>query len=146
MTTSVEEEYADVLQNIESAIVIVYNQDSGLVDRDVLAAIGTLLRAYTRESRSRVVDVVGPSGRARKVFEQCRCICEWRLGRAPLNPSEHSSGDPPPGELSVSEMILCLKRIRKSVRLWHSQAGRQGYLNYVREFLGDAASQTVRPG
>jgi hypothetical protein len=68
-------------------------------------------------------------------------MCEWRLGRRPLNEDEPRSDDPQPGELSVSEVVLCLKRIRKSVRLWHAEGGRQGYLRYIRQFFDDAASQ-----
>ena len=37
--------------------------------------------------------------------------------------------------------LLSLRRLRKSIRLWHKQGGRQGYLKYVREFLDDASSR-----
>ena len=140
MKTRVEEEYADVLQNIESAIVAVFDNDARLVDRDVLAAIDALMSAYTREGTSRGGVAPGPPGRARAVYDPCRRMCEWRLGRGSLNDGEHRSEDPPPGELSISELVLCLKRLRKSVRLWHAQGGRQGYLRYVRQFLEDADS------
>jgi hypothetical protein len=43
-----------------------------------------------------------------------------------------------PWSISVPELIACLKRLRKSVRFWNEQGGRQGYLNYVREFLARA--------
>src|SRR6185295_12396749 len=122
----VEEEYADVLQNIESAIVTVFSRSSGIVDRDVVAAVEALINGYVRERPGRVAPAVGPPGRARVVYEQCRRICEWRLGRQPLNENESPEDDPRPGELSVSELILCLKRLRKSVRLWHARGGAQG--------------------
>lgn len=141
LSTRVEEEYADVLQNIESAIVAVFNDDASVVDRDVLAALDSLLNTYTREGRSRGGVGVRPAGRAREIYNQCRRMCEWRLGRAPLNEGEQSEADPKPGELSVPELILCLKRLRKSVRLWHAQGGRQGYLAYVREFLACASDR-----
>lgn len=137
----VEEEYADVLQNIESAIVTVFDSKSDLVDRDVVAAIEWLIKGYTRVQSGHDVPSIGPPGRARIVYEQCRRICEWRLGRQPLNEGERSEVDPNVGELSLSEMILCLKRLRKSVRLWHAQGGPQGYLKYVRQFLKDAEAQ-----
>jgi hypothetical protein len=137
----VEEEYADVLQNVESAIVTVFNRNSGVVDRDVIAAVEWLINGYTRERSGRAAPSVGPPGRARVVYEQCRRICEWRLGRQPLNESEAVENDPRPGELSVSELILCLKRLRKSVRFWHARGGPQGYLQYVRQFLNDADAQ-----
>jgi hypothetical protein len=131
----IEEEYADVLQNIESAIVAVFDSHPDLTDRDVIAAIDRLMNAYDREKRKAQGVVQPPPGRARFVYEQCRRVCEWRLGRQPLNEGEASSEDPPPGELSIAELLRCLKRLRKSVRLWHKQGGRQGYLTYVRQFL-----------
>jgi hypothetical protein len=35
---------------------------------------------------------------------------------------------------TVDEIILCLKRLRKSVKLWTTDYGRQGYLNYIAQF------------
>ncbi len=108
----IDEEYSDVLQNIESTIVIVYENEPKLVDRDVLAALDSMLRGYERERRNRDGITPAPSGRARLVYEQCHNICEWRLGRRPLNKGEPSCEDPPPRELSVPELIRCLKWLR----------------------------------
>jgi hypothetical protein len=65
----IEEEYSDVLQNIESAIVTVYESSPELVDRDVLSAIESLaiesldtrLRTREEKSRWRHGDAVWPS-------------------------------------------------------------------------------------
>ena len=60
----IEEEYSDVLQIIESAIVTVYESSPELVDRDVLSAIESLdTRLRTREEKSRWChgDAVWPS-------------------------------------------------------------------------------------
>ena len=138
----IEEEYADILQNIESAITTVFSGNSGLVDRDVISALEALINGYTREKSGRMSSAVAPPGRARIVYEQCRRVCEWRLGRQPLNVGESTKDDPRPGELAVLEIILCLKRLRKSVRFWHAEGGPQGYLQYVRRFLNNAAAQT----
>ena len=137
----VEEEYADVLQNIEAAIIAVFDGDPSVVDRNVLAAIDALIGAYERERKNRGGVTRCPPGRAGAVYEQCRRVCEWRLGRQALNEGELVEDDFRSEELSVSELILCLKRLRKSIRLWHKQGGRQGYLKYVRQFLDDASSQ-----
>jgi hypothetical protein len=60
----IEEEYSDVLQNIESAIVTVYESSPELVDRDVLSAfesLDTRLRTREEKSRWRHGDAVWPS-------------------------------------------------------------------------------------
>ena len=63
-----------------------------------------------------------------------RCV-NWRLGRETMF-DEHDQ----PIELSVepitaSEIVACLKRLRKSVQFWTKAGGRQGYLNYISEFV-----------
>jgi hypothetical protein len=37
--------------------------------------------------------------------------------------------------LTAAELVLCLKRIRKSIDFWTKEGGRQGYLNYVSEYV-----------
>ncbi len=137
----VEEEFADILHGIESAIVAVFDNMPELVDKDVLVAIEALMREYEREKRNRPGIMLVPPGRAQAVFEQCRRVCEWELGRKSLKEGEVSLDNPREGDVSLSELMRCLKRLRKSVRLWHKQGGRQGYLTYVRNFIAgnDAA-------
>lgn len=38
-------------------------------------------------------------------------------------------------EDQYAEIVACLKRLRKSVQFWTKSGGRQGYLNYIVEFL-----------
>lgn len=137
----VEEQYFDVLQNIETAIVSVYEIDGRLLDLDVLDALDVLIGNYTLEEQGVGTRTSRLSGRAQRVHDMARRICEWRLGRQPLNTANLPTGRGTRGELSLAELVLCLKRIRKSVRLWNGQGGRQGYLDYVRQFLEDARRQ-----
>lgn len=134
----VQYEFPDVMQNIEFAIVGVFERNPDLADRDVLAAVDVLINVYSREGTKRERPTTGPPGTAKVVFQECRRVCEWRLGRQPL-----TDGDPLddelPGEITRKDMIRCLKTLRKSIRMWHSLGGRQGYLNYVSRFIGDAA-------
>jgi len=137
----VEEEFAGILYSIESAIVAVFDSRPDLVDKDVLVAIEALIREYEREKRNRPGMTLVPPGQAKAVFEECRRVCEERLGRNSLTEGEASLSEPREGEVSVPELMRCLKRLRKSVRLWHKQGGHQGYLTYVRRFIAgkDAA-------
>ena len=134
----VEEQYFDVLQNIEGAIVAVYEDQPALLDIDVLDSIDALIRRYSREKEGRGAPAVKLSDRAQRVFDFAGRACEWRLGRQSMNPGESKRDDVQFDLLSVSELVLCLQRIRSSVRLWNKQGGRQGYLDYVRQFLSEA--------
>ena len=135
---NVEEEFLDVLQNIETAIVGVYKSQPALLDVEVLDALDGLIRVYTWENERRGTPTIRLSDRPQRVYEGCRRICEWRLGRQPLNSNEALRNEDSDEELTTAEVLLCLQRIRSSVRLWNRQGGRQGYLDYVRQFLGDA--------
>ena len=38
-------------------------------------------------------------------------------------------------QLTVDEILACLKRLRTSVKRWTKDGGRQGYLTFVDEFI-----------
>ena len=131
-----EEEYQDVLQNIEFAILSVYRERPEMVDYEVEKALNGLIELYTAEERNReprpqrnIQDA------SLLVYERTKSMCEWRLGRPDGLEAEDGQGIPMPEPITLSEMIACLKRIRKSVERWTKRGGRQGYLNFVGEFL-----------
>jgi hypothetical protein len=132
----IEEDYLDVLQNIESAIVSVFHQHRVLVDHDVEKALDALIAAYQAEQQQRTPRPVTLSPLAQEVHDSARAMCEWRLGRE--EPRAGSSGlkalQVPP--LSLAEVIACLKRIRKSVQRWTRREGRRGYLEFVEQYVG----------
>jgi hypothetical protein len=135
---TVEKEYADVLQNIEAGIVSVWEDDPALLDLDVLDGLEASIRLYSREAQGRNAGRINLHERARRVFEITQQLCEWRLGRAALNLAGPQGAIDRATPVTVSEVLLCLKRIRASVRLWSEEGGRQGYLQYVRQFLAGA--------
>ena len=138
---NVEEQYFDVLQNIETAIVTAYEEDPRLLDLDVMDALDVLIRNYALQEQGVGTRPSRLSGPAQRVHDAARRICEWRLGREALNPADPSDDRAATGELSLAALVSCLKRIRKSVRLWNEQGGRQGYLDYVCQFIEDARRQ-----
>ncbi len=50
---NIEEEYEDVLQNIEFAIISVYREHSELLDYEVEKALNALMVAYQAEQQQR---------------------------------------------------------------------------------------------
>jgi hypothetical protein len=128
----VEDEFFDVLQNLEWAIVNEFRQDRSILDLDARDAANALVRRYEAESESRSASGAPLSDRAGRIFEAVRLICEWRLGRAPA--PDKSLADLGTG-VNVTELVLCLKRIRKSIDYWTKRNGRQGYLDFVSEYV-----------
>ena len=130
---AVEDEYTDVLQNIEWSILAVYNEEATLLDLDVIEALEVLIRGYGLEEQGRGWPRAKLSSRAALVFDTCREVCEWRLGRATMSTSGGDRLAPPPVPLGA--VVRCLKRLRKSARFWNERSGRQGYLEYIQQFL-----------
>lgn len=131
MQESFEERYADLLQNIEAAIVQVHGSDTELLDYDVDAALEAVISGYAAEKLARTPKPVTLTGRRLAVYEAVHHICEWRLGRRPFAEGEPPLDDP----VSVDDVLACCKRIRKSVERWTRQRGRQGYLTFVAQYL-----------
>ena len=141
MNARVEEEYADILFGIETAIVNVVSEAPNLVDKNVLAAVEALIALYSTEIRRGRRSRPAPAGRAGVVYERCLLVCEWQLGRSDVEWAPVGGSRRDRGELTVSELLMCLKRLRKSIRLWHKQRGRRGYLSYVREFIEEVGGR-----
>lgn len=129
------EQFLDVLQNIEYAILSVYEHEADLLDLDVIDALDALVRRYVAEEGDRTPPKLRLSERATWVYEAAEQVCELRLGRNVADGDEPDALVPSVQLNTVADILVCLKRIRKSVHLWNEQAGRQGYLSYISEFV-----------
>ena len=131
----VEEEYLDVLQNIEFAIVTVYHQYPDITDFEVDNAVNALIREYRAQERGRTVTSSKIGLHGQPIYDSVKMMCEWRLGNESFEMSGENVefGDPDP--LTVREIVVCLKRIRKSIKLWSKQGGRQGYLQFIDQYV-----------
>jgi hypothetical protein len=130
MAGRIEEEYQDVLQNIEVGIVAVHRVHPHMLDHDVDGALEALVVRYTAEQRGRTTRGGALHGVRQDVYAAVLAVCEWRLGRGPSDPAL-----PAEGMNTVEEILACLKRVRSSVQRWTREGGRQGYLTFVRRFV-----------
>ncbi|HYI08719.1 MAG TPA: hypothetical protein VEK57_06585 [Thermoanaerobaculia bacterium] len=139
------ERFPDLLQNIEVAIYGVYQNEAALLDLDVIDALDALVRRYFAEEEGRTPPALRLAARAAYVYETVQSMCEWRLGRAALDAEDPGTVIPPDEANSISDILLCLKRIRKSARMWNEQGGRQGYLDYIAVFLQQTGNALASP-
>lgn len=129
----IEEEHEDVLQNIELAVVNQYRIHPEMTDYAVARAYEALLQTYSAEATGRALKPVTAEGVEADLFRDIKKICEWRLGRAELKvPNDEATHCEP---IDVPTLVLCLKRLVKSVNKWTKNRGRQGYLNFVSQFI-----------
>ncbi|MFO1429500.1 MAG: hypothetical protein U1F76_05065 [Candidatus Competibacteraceae bacterium] len=127
-----EDEYLDVLQNIEFAIVSVYKEQRDLRDLQVMRALDALIECYRAESHGHSPKQHNLPEPENLVFERVKSMCEFRLGRENSGVDALDLSD---GELTVDEMLSCLRKVRRSVEKWNRRNGRQGYLQFVSQFV-----------
>jgi len=132
-----EDEFMDVLQNIEFALVTVYNEDEEMTDYEAEKAINSLIRLYTAEQRKRDAPDLDLSGPAALAFELVKGMCEWRLGREKLQSGDENKEpfDFNLEPIALNDLIACLKRIRRSIQKWNREYGRRGYYDFVSQFI-----------
>lgn len=133
--SSIEDTYLDVLQNIEFAIVVTYKERREMTDYDVMRMFDALLNGYVAERTGQPPRNARLSELEQLLLERTRGMCEWRLGRgAPPGKTEgFSPRDVSP--VTTDAIISCLRKLIKSVKRWNSVGGKQGYLNFIIQYV-----------
>ena len=130
MSREVIEKYQDVLQNIEFSIVEVYKDNPTLLDYSVMQSLEAMIEHYVAIFRGRAPRKIPLTPVELQIFESMKSMCNWRLGYP--GPSDMPEIEP----IQIDEIILCLKQILHSVQKWNKEYGRQGYLQFVSQFMG----------
>src|SRR6266566_8166608 len=92
--SNVEEEYLDVLQNIEFGIIQAARADTTLIDVDVLDAVEALVRHYGAAENGRRTPDHRLAEKPARVFAAVKNMCEWRLGRRKFGDPDDEPGAP----------------------------------------------------
>lgn len=129
----IEEEYMDVLQNIEFAVASHYRQNLTMTDYSVLRVYEALIRQYTAEITGRQPMPAALDESEEVLLNDVQSTCEWRLGRIPDESDQDEESRVTP--IDVPTLILCLKRLVKSVNKWTKVSGRQGYLKFMSQYV-----------
>ena len=92
MSIPFEQQYEDVLQNIEFAIVSTYRErPEEISDWSVEAALDALIRAYGAEHTGRTPPSARLSEAEQTIYDRIRRMCEWRLGREQMVAEDEAS-------------------------------------------------------
>jgi hypothetical protein len=131
----VEEEFEGVLQNLEFGLVQAYQMNDEMTDWEAETAVSSLIRTYTAESRKRKPPNLNLKPLEQDVYDLVEAMSEFHLGRSDMVDDSGNAIDIPVSPITIRDLILCLKRIRKSIQLWHKRGGRRGYFEFVGQFL-----------
>jgi hypothetical protein len=129
------EEYMDVLQNIEFALVGAYDRNPSLTDTGAMYAVESLLKVYTGELRGREVALPQFKPEERDAYDAAKAMCDLRLGRASMEDAKGKKVEVGGELLTLEEITSCLKRVLKSINTWYKRGGRRGYYEFVRQFI-----------
>jgi hypothetical protein len=133
----VEDQHLDVLQNIEFAIMQVYQEKPDLIDIEVMNAIENLSHLYAAESQGKSGTVRSLKGTTAEVADQVKAVCEMRLRRVSIGDQAEQISKEEMALKTLTDIIDCLKRIQSSIKFWTKKSGRQGYLDFVSQFFQD---------
>jgi len=122
MLSEFEDQYLDVLQNIEWALLSLVVDHPDLSDHDLRRIVEQTL-AYYKSLHKETTIMQKFTGIHQEIFEKVLSICNWRLKSSP----KKNICAP----ITIEELILCLKRIEKSIKFWTKQGGRKGYINFA---------------
>jgi hypothetical protein len=130
-----ENRYLDVLQNIEFAIIQVYRDHPELTDHQVDKAMEGLVRTYQAEQKGRSAPLLKLGTLDQQVYDNVYHICQIRLGRESFSDEQGDDVEVPLEPLQVDEIVACLRHIRGSISTWTKDYGRQGYLDFIKNYL-----------
>jgi hypothetical protein len=105
-----------------------------MVDHDVRRTLEAVMDSYKAEKIGRAPRQVFLSPTEQELFQAVRATCEWRLGRQSLT-AEGVKEVPTVTPKTVDEILLCLKRLVKSVHTWNREGGQQGYLSFIIQYV-----------
>ena len=132
---AVEDEYLDVLQNIEFAVVTTYRDHPEMVDGHVIFALEAVINSYRAEMAGRTPEEFSATPVESDLYRAIRQVCEWRLGRIREEDLDTAQQGLAPEPVKVEEILLCLKRILKSINRWNKSGGQRGYLTFIVQYL-----------
>ena len=122
-------DYADVLQNIEAAVVALWRAHPTMTNYTAMQAYDAAIAHYAALARQHTPKPANLSGLDQALFDAVKAVSDWRLGLV-----KHAD-QPEVPPLPLEDMVACLRKLRKSVDFWTKRGGRQGYLEYIRQYV-----------
>jgi len=126
---NVEEKFMDVLQNLEAEVLRVWRKNPSMTDYAVTRAYEEAVAYYAAVAQAQSPKPTQLTGLDLQLFQAAQGAADRRL--AGLTLDDGTKVEP----IRSSDLVDCFKRLRKSVERWTRTGGRQGYLNFIAQFV-----------
>jgi hypothetical protein len=126
---SVEEEFVDVLQNIEAEVLRIWRKHPSMADYAVTRVYEEAVAYYSAVAQAQAPKPTRLTGLDLQLFQAVQGAADRRL--AGLTLDDGTRIEP----IAPSNLVDCFKRLRKSVDRWTRTGGRQGYLSLIAQFV-----------
>lgn len=130
----VEEEFEEVLLNIELRVTRMFQENPTMTDYVAAEVYEALVAHYSALSNGRTPPKPRVKGLALELFEDIKNVCDICL-EGGASDTLIKKKNSPILTISKEDLVRCLRRLQKSVKLWTEKGGRQGYLNFVSSFI-----------
>jgi len=125
------EKYQDVLHFIEDAIVSYYHKHPELTDHNVDKVYEAVFRVMQNEQRDKKPPRLKLTELEAGLHEGVLKSARWLVGEGTM--LDESGEAVEINYMPKDDMIACLKRLRSSIKLWTTDYGRQGYLEFIKK-------------
>src|SRR5690242_8591494 len=106
MNANFEDQYLDVLQNIEWGLLATVKTQPELCDHDMLCVIEHTIAYYKSADKNDFLMGRKLTHSLQEIFQRVSSMCDWRLGaRSMTADNEPLTCEP----ISVDELLQCLK-------------------------------------
>ena len=125
MAMTFEEEHQAILRDLEAGIVEIYKNNPELTDHNVDKALQLLIRSYEADVKGKRHPVMKFSTLEKLIYQRLLNTSEFWMNQREAGMTVYNK----------ETVILCLKRIYKSINSWTRRNGMRGYLDFVKAFI-----------
>ncbi len=131
----IEEEFENVMLNIEIQVVSISNKAPNLSDFGVDKVYNAFLSRYKALLRGREAKAVSFDSPENDLYLLIKGMCDFFTGDSETWGDGDFLIELEAEKVSYEKMVAIFKRLRKSVKMWTKRGGSKGYIYYISQFI-----------
>lgn len=131
----IEEEFENLMLNIEIQVVSISGQHPNLHDASVDRVYNAFLSRYKALSKGKEARKPSLKSVEEELYLLIEGICDFFTGDSEYFGEGKFLVELDAEKASYENMVAIFKRLRKSLRTWTKRGGSKGYIYYITQFL-----------